>query len=64
MSHPIELIFFAATADPAQIQNHVFEQIQWCSSRALAGLNFLPADRDLIEELATGTIRLDTPPPK
>jgi 8-oxo-dGTP diphosphatase len=64
MSHPIELIFFAATADPAQIQNHVFEQIQWCSSRALAGLNFLPADRDLIEKLATGTIRLDAPPSK
>jgi 8-oxo-dGTP diphosphatase len=61
MSEPIELIFFAATAEPSAVQNRVFEQIQWRDPDALLELNFLPADRALVEKLATGDLRL--PPP-
>jgi 8-oxo-dGTP diphosphatase len=56
MSEPIELIFFAASVSPAQVRNLVFEQIQWRSPQSLPELNFLPADRELIEKLANGTL--------
>jgi hypothetical protein len=36
----------------------VFEQIVWREPKTLAELNFLPADRDLIERLAAGTLPL------
>jgi len=58
MTEPIELLFFAASADPARMQNRVFEKIQWRSPHSLAELNFLPADRELIEKLAAGTLRV------
>jgi len=58
MPEPLELLFFAARAEPAQMQNRVFEQIRWCSPPSLAELNFLPADRELIEKLAAGTLRV------
>jgi 8-oxo-dGTP diphosphatase len=61
MSEPIELIFFAVSAEPSAVQNRVFEQIQWRDPGALLELNFLPADRALVEKLATGDLRL--PPP-
>jgi mutator protein MutT len=59
MQEPIELLFFSASADPAQMRNLVFEQIQWRSPGSLAELNFLPADRELIERLASGTLQID-----
>ena len=62
MSEPIELVFFAASVNPAQVQNLVFEQIQWRSPQSLAELNFLPADRELIEKLAAGTLPVRPPP--
>ncbi|MGD0965195.1 MAG: NUDIX domain-containing protein [Candidatus Acidiferrales bacterium] len=58
MSEPIELLFLAASAEPAHMQNRVFEQIQWRSPHSLVELNFLPADRELIERLADGTLCL------
>ena len=59
MSEPIELIFFAATVEPAAVKNLVFEQVQWRDPRTLVELEFLPADRPLIEQLANGTLRLN-----
>ena len=58
MKTPLELIFFAASADTSRIHNRVFEQIQWRSPELLTELDFLPADRELIEKLASGAIRL------
>jgi len=58
ISEPLELIFFGASADPAQVQNHVFEQIQWRTPESLPELDFLPADRELIEKIANGTLRI------
>jgi 8-oxo-dGTP diphosphatase len=56
LSEPIELIFFAAKADVSAIRNRVFEQIQWREPQDLPALDFLPADRELIERLASGVL--------
>ena len=61
LSEPIELIFFVADAAPNAVQNRVFEQIQWRDPHTLLELNFLPADRELVEKLATGDLRLPRP---
>jgi 8-oxo-dGTP diphosphatase len=58
LSEPIELVFFAAALEPPEVRNLVFEQIAWREPASLPELNFLPADRELIEKLATGTLRL------
>lgn len=58
LSEPIELIFFSAKLDPTSIRNLVFEQIAWRDPASLPELNFLPADRELIEKLSTGSLRL------
>ena len=56
MSEPIELIFFAASVPRAGVRNLIFEQIEWRDPHSLPALNFLPADRELIEKLALGEI--------
>jgi 8-oxo-dGTP diphosphatase len=58
MSGEIDLVFFAARADPAEMQNLAFERMEWREIPALAELNFLPADRELISLLAAGAISL------
>jgi 8-oxo-dGTP diphosphatase len=58
MSEPIEIVFFAATAAPPDMRNLVFERMEWCEPKNLPELNFLPADRELIEKLASGDIQL------
>lgn len=60
MNEPIELVFFAAGVAPGEIRNLVFERIEWCEPPKLPELDFLPADRALIEMLAGGTLRLPT----
>jgi 8-oxo-dGTP diphosphatase len=60
MSEAIELIFFAVQANPAEMRNRVFENIEWRAPESLAELNFLPADRELIEKLASGNLKLST----
>lgn len=63
MPEPIELIFFAASADAEQMRNLIFEKVEWRTPESLPELNFLPADRELIEKIANGTlhIKLDSP---
>lgn len=58
MAVPLELVFLAASADPTAIRNLVFEQIRWCEPASLTSLDFLPADRELIAQLASGTLPL------
>ena len=55
---PLEIVFFAATALPGEMKNLEFEELEWRVPKSLPELNFLPADRDLIEKLASGEIRL------
>ncbi len=56
LSDAIELIFFNAHLDPKKVRNLVFEEILWCAPSSLPELNFLPADKELIEKLASGTL--------
>lgn len=58
MKESIELIFFAARLNPSEIKNLDFEQIAWREPASLPELNFLPADRELIEKLGNGLIRV------
>ena len=60
MREPIELLFFEAKAEPGQMQNLVFERIEWRSPESLTDLIFLPADRELIELLAKRMLRLNS----
>jgi 8-oxo-dGTP diphosphatase len=53
---PFELVFFAAQAPPDKIQNLEFERLEWRELRSLPELNFLEADRDLVNKLASGEI--------
>ena len=57
MPHAIQLIFFAARVN-SKPKNLDFEQIAWRDPHSLHELNFLPADRDLIDQLANGSLRL------
>lgn len=56
MKEPILLIFFTAKVNADAICNRVFEQIQWLPPKGLLKLDFLPADRELIERLASGAL--------
>lgn len=58
MKEAIDLAFFAASVNPAEVKNLDFEQIAWREPASLPELNFLPADRELIEKLASGALRL------
>lgn len=58
MREPIEIIFFAASAPPENVVNKEFEQTAWRSRESLPEMKFLAADRELIEKLASGEIRL------
>ena len=53
----LELLFFAATLpDDAHVQNLQFEAIQWELPQNLPGMDFLPADRQLINKIAGGEL--------
>ena len=58
LSEPIELIFFAASFEGDQVRCLAFEQITWREPSTLHELNFLPADHELIQKLASGALRL------
>jgi 8-oxo-dGTP diphosphatase len=58
MKDGIELVFFAVSLNPAEVKNLDFERIAWREPGSLPDLNFLPADRELIEKLANGSLRL------
>jgi len=57
MAEPLELLFFSvAIAKLAAIRNMVFEQVRWFEPALLSQVDFLPADRKLIAELARGAL--------
>jgi 8-oxo-dGTP diphosphatase len=58
ISEPIELIFFVADTNPAEIRNLVFERIEWREPETLRELKFLPADSELIEKIASGALNI------
>jgi 8-oxo-dGTP diphosphatase len=58
LNEPIELIFFQAELNPRNVRNLVFEEILWRDPPSLPELNLLPADKELIEKLASGALLL------
>jgi 8-oxo-dGTP diphosphatase len=54
------LIFFQADVDPsALLQNLVFERFEWTDISSLPGYDFLQADKELVELLASRSIQLN-----
>ncbi|HTZ75748.1 MAG TPA: NUDIX domain-containing protein [Candidatus Aquilonibacter sp.] len=58
MQNKTEIIFFAASARPEEVRNLAFERIEWRAPQSLGELDFLPADRDLVGQLASGSLRI------
>jgi 8-oxo-dGTP diphosphatase len=58
LGEAIDLIFFTATVRPDEVKNQAFEKMEWRAPSALPELNFLPADRELIEKLSCGTLKV------
>ncbi len=57
MPEPVELIFFSAKPPSEKVQNCVFERIEWRPPETLGELEFLEADRELIELLVSGNLK-------
>jgi mutator protein MutT len=55
---PVELLFFPAKVEPGRMKNLAFEQMAWTEPEKLPALDFLPADRELVEKLARGSVHL------
>ena len=56
----LELIFFQAAVDPeAAFQNRVFEGFEWAEPSTLPGYDFLQADREFVELIASRAIRVE-----
>ena len=54
---PVELHFFLVHADGQTLQNHAFADVRWIPIGELSRLDFLDADRPLVERLDRGEIR-------
>ena len=56
----LELIFFQAAVDPAAtLQNRVFERFEWAEPATLPGYDFLQADKEFVELIASRAIRVE-----
>lgn len=64
MADAIELIFFACDVGEAEVKNLDFEQIAWRGPKDLRAMSFLPADRELIDRLARGSLVIGSPDPE
>jgi|ERR1700730_8930061 8-oxo-dGTP diphosphatase len=53
----LEIHFFAAQTKESAFQPTVFEQSVWVLPKQLAQYDFLPANRELVAQLATGRIK-------
>ena len=55
---PVALTFFAVPAYRGTLANHAFADLRWVAIAQLATLDFLDADRELIDRLARGQLTL------
>jgi 8-oxo-dGTP diphosphatase len=56
MREAVQLIFFEARIETGEVQNRVFEKMEWVEPAKLREMDFLEADRELIEKLASKQI--------
>ena len=52
----VELHFFKVERYEGELQNRIFREIRWVRRRDLPTLDFLDADRTLVEQLAAGEL--------
>ena len=52
----VELRFFEVRQYEGEIENRIFREIRWVTRRELLELDFLEADRTLVEDLAAGKL--------
>jgi 8-oxo-dGTP diphosphatase len=53
------IFYWASIGDSVSLQNLVFERFEWAGPSELPRYDFLPADKELIDLLASGSIRVD-----
>ncbi len=52
----VELHFFLVQRYEGEMQNRIFREIRWVERRELPKLDFLDADRKLVQQLANGEL--------
>jgi 8-oxo-dGTP diphosphatase len=52
----VELHFFRVDQYEGELQNRIFREIRWVNRRDLPALDFLDADRTLVQQLAEGKL--------
>jgi 8-oxo-dGTP diphosphatase len=52
----VELHFFLVEGYEGEMQNRIFREIRWVARRELPSLDFLDADRKLVQQLADGDL--------
>lgn len=52
----VDLQFFVVNQFAGEMENRVFEDMRWAALKDLPGYDFLPADRDLVRDLAAGKL--------
>jgi 8-oxo-dGTP diphosphatase len=52
----VELQFFVVDRYEGELQNRIFREIRWVRRRELPGLDFLDADKKLVEQIARGEL--------
>jgi 8-oxo-dGTP diphosphatase len=52
----VELQFFVVERYEGELQNRIFREIRWVNRADLPGLDFLDADRALVQQLAQGEL--------
>ena len=58
MPEEVELIFFSAQIESEKLQNRIFEKLEWAEPAKLLELDFLEADRELVDRLARQEFQL------
>ena len=52
----VELHFFAVERYEGELQNRIFREIRWVKRRDLPSLDFLDADKKLVQQIAGGQL--------
>ena len=54
MDEVVELLFFAAQIESGEVENRIFNALKWVEPNKLSELDFLDADRAIVQKLARG----------
>jgi 8-oxo-dGTP diphosphatase len=58
MPEEVELIFFSVRVESEKLENRIFEKLEWAEPAKLPELDFLEADRELVDKLARQEFQL------